>query len=233
MRTVDRARFLACIALAGAAADAAAVEPPELLRQSAAQVPAPPWPAGDELGMANAIGPGTWSRCAWHLTQPGARAYELSYVRSNTMPKSPFSAPYVTEYHPTATMPGARHAFNGEHFGAGAEPAQQGTQFDAIGHFAVLPTPADGKSPADTSAAVYYGGYTQAQVKPKPDSPLLRLGVEKAPPLITTAVLLDAKRYANGGRPMQAGQVVPARISRRCSRPRACASGASCRVTWS
>jgi kynurenine formamidase len=208
MRTVDRARLLAFIALAGAAVYAGAAEPPELLRRSAAQVPAPPWPAGDELGMANAIGPGTWSRCAWHLTQPGVRAYELSYVRSNTMPKSPFSAPYVAEYRPTATMPGARHAFNGEHFGAGAEPAQQGTQFDAIGHFAVLPSLADSKSPADTSAAVYYGGYTQAQVKPKPDSPLLRLGVEKAPPLVTTAVLLDAKRHANGGRPMQAGQVV-------------------------
>jgi hypothetical protein len=102
--------------------------------------------SGRRAGDGERIGPGTWNRCAWHLSQPGARAYELSYVRSNTMPKSPFSAPYVVEYRPTATMPGARHAFNGEHFGAGAEPAQQGTQFDAIGHFAVLPTPADAQS---------------------------------------------------------------------------------------
>jgi kynurenine formamidase len=196
------------LALAAAAFDAAAAEPADLLRRSAALVPAPPWPAGDERGMANALGPGTWSRCAWHLGQPGARAYELSYVRSNTMPKSPFSAPYAVEYRPSATLPGARHAFNGEHYGAGAEPAQQGTQFDAIGHFAVLPQAADGKSPPDLGAAVYYGGYTQAQVKPAPDSPLLRLGVEKAPPLVTTAVLLDAKRHANGGRALQAGQVV-------------------------
>ena len=41
MRTVDRARLLAFIALAGAAVDAGATEPPELLRRSAAQVPAP------------------------------------------------------------------------------------------------------------------------------------------------------------------------------------------------
>jgi kynurenine formamidase len=158
--------------------------------------------------MANAIGPGTWSRCAWHLGQSGARAYELSYVRSNTMPKSPFSAPYAVEYRPTATLPGTKHAFHGEHYTAGAEPAQQGTQFDAIGHFAVLPQATDGKSPPDVSAATYYGGYRQAQVKPAPDSPLLRLGVEKAPPLVTTAVLLDAKRHANGGRAFEAGQLV-------------------------
>ena len=40
MRTVGRARLLAFIALAGATVDAGAVEPPELIRRSAAQVPA-------------------------------------------------------------------------------------------------------------------------------------------------------------------------------------------------
>jgi len=42
MRTVGRARLLAFIALAGATVDAGAAEPPELIRRSAAQLPAPP-----------------------------------------------------------------------------------------------------------------------------------------------------------------------------------------------
>ena len=50
-------------------------------------VPTPPWPSGDQIGMANAIGPGTWARCAAYLTDPNAKAYELSHLRSNTMPR--------------------------------------------------------------------------------------------------------------------------------------------------
>jgi kynurenine formamidase len=57
---------------------------------------------------------------------------------------------------------------------------------------------------------VYYGGLTQREVKPTPDSPLLKLGMEKAPPLVTTAVLLDAKAHVGRGRPMNAGEVVTA-----------------------
>ena len=48
--------------------------------------------------------------------------------------------------------------------------------------------------PADQ--ALYYGGYTQKDVKPTPDSPLLKLGMDKVPPIITSAVLLDAKAWS-------------------------------------
>ena len=41
-----------------------AVEPPALLARSAKTIPAPPWPAGDQKGMGNALGAGTWARCA-------------------------------------------------------------------------------------------------------------------------------------------------------------------------
>ena len=51
------------------------------------------WPAGDEIGMANALGPDTWKRCAPHLSKPKAKSYELSHLRSNTMPQSPFGTP--------------------------------------------------------------------------------------------------------------------------------------------
>ena len=105
----------------------------------------PPWPAGDEIGMANNLGPATWQRCAPLLANPNARSYEISHVRSNTMPQSPFGTPLVDRYRPTVGIPGTRHAFNGEETVSG-EPGAQGTQMDAIGHFAVLPEPWDGKS---------------------------------------------------------------------------------------
>ncbi len=188
-----------------------AAEPHKLITEAAKRIPAPPWAAGDERGMANQIGAGTWMRCGWHLGRPQAKAYELSYERSNTMPKSPFTGPYVQKYKPTAGLPGSAHAFNGEQLEAGAEPAAQATQIDALGHFAVLGAPWDGKSPFPANSATYYGGHKQAAVKPTADSPLLKLGMEKAPPLVTTAVLLDAKRHVGGGKPMKAGEVVTAK----------------------
>ena len=186
-------------------------EPQALIRQSLKATPTPPPPAGDQLGMANVLGAGTNVRCAWHLSQPRSRTFELSYVRSNTMPKSPFSGPYMQRYKPTSSLPGSVHAFNGEEYEPGAEPAQQATQIDALGHFAHLPQPWDGKPPAPVDQARYFGGYGQQDVKPTPDSPLLKLGVERIPPLITSAVLLDAKSAVGGGSAMKAGQVISAR----------------------
>ncbi len=174
-----------------------------------AKVPSPPWPAGDERGMANAIGPATWARCAPFLSQAKAKAYELSHVRSNTMPLSPFSGPYVYKHNPTVVLPGTNHAFNMDNVTGDA--AQQGTQIDALGHFAALPQPWDGKSESPASQGVYYGGHKQADVKPTPDSPLLKLGMEKAPPIITSAVLLDAKTALGKGEPMKPGQLVTAK----------------------
>ena len=178
---------------------------------SQGRLPAPPWPAGDEMGMANQIGPGTYARCARFLQSPKAKAYELSHVRSATMPLSPFSGPYVTKPKPTGSIPGTAHAFNMESYGEGAEPGQQGTQIDALGHFGYFKQPWDGKGAPPVDGALYYGGYTQKDVKPTPDSPLLKLGMEKIPPIVTTAVLLDAKKHVGGGQPMKAGEVVTAR----------------------
>jgi kynurenine formamidase len=154
------------------------------------KVPSPPWPAGDERGMANQIGPATLQRCGWHMSQPGAKTYELSQIRSNTMPLSPFSGPYAVKPNPTAGIPGTAHAYNTETLNQGADPGQQGTQFDALGHFGFRAQPWDGKSPFDQETITYYGGFTQKEVKPTPDSPLLKLGIEKAPAIITSAVLL-------------------------------------------
>jgi len=101
-----------------------AAEAEKKTEQGANAMPAPPWPAGDELGMANQLGSQTWRRCASYMTMPKAKVYELSYLRSNTMPTSPFSTPFVATPNPTKGIPGTVHAFNGEHYEAGAEPGQ-------------------------------------------------------------------------------------------------------------
>jgi len=167
--------------------------------------------ADDELGMAAQLGPKSWASCARFLAQPTAKVYELSQLRSPNMPLSPFAAPYQMRPKPTTVLPGTVHAFNSETFNEGAEPGQQGTQIDALGHFAMLKQPWDGKPPAPIDAAVYYGGLPQSEVKPTPDSPLLKLGMEKAPPLITTAVLLDAKAMVGRGTALSAGMLVTAK----------------------
>jgi kynurenine formamidase len=180
-----------------------AIEPEKIQR---AKVPAPPWAQGDERGMANQIGPATYQRCAWHMSQPDARPYELSQLRSGTMPMSPFAGAYTPKPKATAAIPGTAHAFNSESFNDGVEPGQQGTQMDALGHFGYLRQPWDGKSPFPAESVTYYGGFTQKDVKPTPESPLLKLGIDKIPPIITSAVLLDAKAYKK--RAMEAGELI-------------------------
>ena len=186
---------------------AQAVEPDRVQRL---KVPSPPWAAGDERGMANQIGPATFQRCAWHMAQPGAKAYELSQIRSNTMPASPFAGPTQAKPKATAGIPGTAHAFNSESLNEGAEPSQQGTQMDALGHFAVLKQPWMPNTPFPVEGATYYGGFTQNEVKPTPDSPLLKLGMDKVPAIVTSMVLLDAKAHVGRGQAMEAGQVITA-----------------------
>lgn len=220
-----------CAALAGGCATNAMMEAAErdAVDRSKTLVPAPPWPAGDERGMANAIGAGTFMRCAHFLAQPNARAYELSHVRSNTMPMSPFSGPYAYKFNPTAVLPGTVHAFNTET--VSGEPQAQGTQIDALGHFAYLKQPWDGKSPNPAAGALYYGGYTQKDVKPTPDAFLHRLGMEKAPPLVTSAVLLDAKSRLGKGRALAAGALVTAKDIEAMLKAQGSSGAASCPAT--
>ena len=205
LRVLRLAAAVAAACAAGAAIDVGAAEP-AALTVLAAKAPAPPWPPGDERGMTNTLGEATTLRCGWHLSQRGARTYEASFVRSNAMPKSPFANPSLSKPKPTAGVPFSAHAFNSEAFDAGAEPQQQGTQIDAIGHFASIEGPWNPKDPFPADQAKYYGGFKQADVKPTPDSPLLKLGIEHIPPLVTTAVLLDAKRLK--GKTLGDGQLV-------------------------
>lgn len=197
---------LACTAGQAGAADDVQMR---MVEQSKANVPQPPWPEGDERGMANTLGPGTWSRCAYHMTVPGAKSFELSHERSNTMPLSPFGVPLQYEFNPSISIPGTKHVFNGEKVISG-EPGAQGTQLDALGHFAYYDDAWDGKGDPPVDDAKYYGGLTQKDVKPGPDAPLQKLGVENVPPIITSAVLLDAKAHLGKGKALEPGQMVTA-----------------------
>jgi len=199
------ATALAVVALGAGIADAA--EPANIIKKSVEMTPQPPWPAGDQKGMANTLGAGTWLRCAQHLQADGAKVYELSHERSNTMPMSPFGAPLEYKFVPIASIPGTKHAFNGERV-LGGEPGAQGTQMDALGHFAYLDEPWSGEGEIPADSAKYYGGFNQKDVKPTPESPLLKLGIEQVPPIITSAVLLDAKAYKGGGKALEPGVTV-------------------------
>jgi kynurenine formamidase len=180
-----------------------------VVAQSLPLTPAPPWPAGDERGMANALGTGTWLRCAYHLSQPDAQIYELSFPRSNDMPQSPWGPPVEYAYRPTMGVPGSISAWHPGDLVTG-EPGAQGTQMDAFGHWGYMDQPWDGESEFPTERVRYYSGFTQADVKPSPESPLLKLGIDKASPILTSAVLLDAKTHLGGGEPMAAGQQITA-----------------------
>ncbi len=178
-----------------------------VVKNSQAFVPVPPWPKGDERGMANTLGVGTLMRCAYHLNQPDAAFYELSHLRSNDMPSSPWAEPMQYEYSSTVAIP---NSIITHHLGTkviGVSGAQ-GTQMDALAHFGYLDEIWDGSGEVPAKEAKYYGGYTQAEVKPSPDLPLQKLGIDKAPPIITSAVLLDAKTYLGKGEPMKAGQQI-------------------------
>ena len=168
-------------------------------------------PTGDELGMARELGPATWARCPASLSNPGAKAYELSHVRSSTMPLSPFAGAFEPTFLPSNGLPGSLQTFNMDVLNEGVNPGQQGTQIDAFGHFAYLDETWDGTSPLSVDDARYYGGFTQKDVKPTPESPLLKLGMDKVPPIVTSAILLDARKHVGGGKPMNAGEVVTTR----------------------
>src|SRR5262249_319611 len=79
-----------------------------------AQTPPSRWGAGDELGMANTLGPATWQRCAQALANPKAKSYEVSYLRSNTMPQSTFGGPLRDKYRPPPTLPGTVHPYTAQ-----------------------------------------------------------------------------------------------------------------------
>lgn len=186
------------------------IESNEIVARSRELTPSAPWPAGDEQGMANALGRGTWLRAAQYLAAPRAKCYELSHPITNTMPSSPFGKPLKFQARTTRGIKNSRHASNMEEMLSG-EPGAQGTHMDALGHFGAVDASWNGTDTFPTASVKYYGGHNQAAVKPDPQGMLAKLGIDKAPPIITTAVLLDAERFIGNGKPLEAGYAVTAK----------------------
>lgn len=169
-------------------------------------IPMPPWPRGDERGMANTIGPATWWRAAQYLMAPGAKSYELSHEISNTMPSSPFSTPLKLVPRATRGMKNAIHASNMETLTG--DQGAQGTHMDGLAHFGAVDGIWDGSSEFPVERTHYYNGFKQSDVKPTSESMLTKLGIENVPPIITTGVLLDAKKHLGKGTTLPPGAVV-------------------------
>jgi kynurenine formamidase len=158
--------------------------------------------------MGNIIGPETWARCAQYLSDARARCYELSHLVSNTMPMSPYSKPLVFTSRPTRGMRNSVHSSNMDQMSG--EPGGQATHIDALGHFGFVPEIWDGGGEYPADRTVYYGGFKQSEVKPAPDAALQRLGADKIPPIVTTAILLDARAHM-GGQILKPGTEITAR----------------------
>ena len=168
----------------------------------------PPMGFNAQRGMTNFLGPETWSRCAAQMVSDGVRAYELSYERSGTMPKSPFAGDYEPKFLPSVGNPGTIQIYNMETLNEGVADGNQGTQMDALGHFGYVDKPLNAQGDLAGAKVNYFGGLNDQEVKPTPKSPLLRLGIETVPPIVTTAVMLDLRKYIFAGKAMGAGEFV-------------------------
>jgi kynurenine formamidase len=162
-----------------------------------------PWGPDDEAGASNLI-TAERIRDAVKLVKTG-KVYRLGHEYEADMPVFPGDEGWHMSPRPVQVIGGQR--INTETFHG--EIVQLGTQFDALGHFGFLPEGA-----SDPDGVLYYNQFTGAEVIGS-DGLLARLGVEKVKPLITRGVLLDLKRYATGGKTLEAGQEVTVAMLRK------------------
>ena len=162
----------------------------------------------NQRGMTNLIGIETYQRCSKQMSNPEAKIYELSYERTSSMPLSPFAGEYKPKFLPEIPWAGSRQVFTMDVLNENVNDGNQGTQMDALGHFGYTDKVWDGKGEADLSSLKYFGDFDGKEVKPEPNSPLKKLGIETVPPIITTAVFLDVRKHIFKGRAMKAGEYV-------------------------
>lgn len=174
--------------------------------------------AVDDRGSTSTQGPETWSRAALYmipkpklingqLTLVPPLRFEVSQIMDPAAPQSPFAQSWSLKPNATvffgpsgvttdSTQALFGHAGNSEIICG--DLGGQGTQMDALGHFGFIGKPGD--------PPTYFGGLTQNEVVGP--TGLKRLGIEKAEPIITSVVLLDAARYLNQGRALAPGYAI-------------------------
>ena len=161
-----------------------------------------------QRGMTNLLGIDTNLRCSQQMSNPKAKTYELSYKRTASMPLSPFAGEYKPKFLPEVPWAGSRQVFTMDVLNENVNDGNQGTQMDALGHFGYTDKVWNGEGEADLSSLKYFGEIDGKEVKPTPDSPLKKLGIESVPPIITTAVFLDVRKHIFNGKAMNAGEYV-------------------------
>ena len=161
-----------------------------------------------QRGMTNLLGVDTNLRCSQQMSNPKAKTYELSYKRTASMPLSPFAGEYKPKFLPEIPWAGSRQVFTMDVLNENVNDGNQGTQMDALGHFGYTDEIWDGDGEADLSSLKYFGEINGKEVKPTPESPLKKLGIESVPPIITTAVFLDVRKHIFNGKAMKAGEYV-------------------------
>ena len=161
-----------------------------------------------QRGMTNLLGIETNMRCSEQMSNPNAKTYELSYKRTASMPLSPFAGEYKPKFLPEIPWAGSRQVFTMDVLNENVNDGNQGTQMDALGHFGYTDEVWNGEGEADLSSLKYFGELDGKTVKPTPESPLKKLGIESVPPIITTAVFLDVRKHIFNGKAMKAGEYV-------------------------
>ena len=161
-----------------------------------------------QRGMTNLLGVDTNLRCSQQMSNPKAKTYELSYKRTASMPLSPFAGEYKPKFLPEIPWAGSRQVFTMDVLNENVNDGNQGTQMDALGHFGYTDEVWNGDGEADLSSLKYFGELNGKEVKPTPESPLKKLGIESVPPIITTAVFLDVRKHIFNGKAMKAGEYV-------------------------
>ena len=161
-----------------------------------------------QRGMTNLLGVETNLRCSQQMSNPKAKTYELSYKRTASMPLSPFAGEYKPKFLPEIPWAGSRQVFTMDVLNENVNDGNQGTQMDALGHFGYTDEVWNGDGEADLSSLKYVGELNGKEVKPTPESPLKKLGIESVPPIITTAVFLDVRKHIFNGKAMKAGEYV-------------------------
>jgi kynurenine formamidase len=147
-------------------------------------VPPAQWGADDQAGASNTQTPEK-ARQAAALITDGA-TYPLARTLEPGMPMLPGRVLAVRGTGAVAAGPfGSNNAAYNDDFVSG-EINQIGTQFDALGHFAVY----------GEEGPVYYGGRTAAEVNAP--AGLAALGVEQVKPFFTRGVLVDMEAYKGG-----------------------------------
>jgi kynurenine formamidase len=174
--------------------------------------------AVDDRGNTATQGATTWLRAAQymipkpryvngHLTLVPPVKGEVSHLMDPAATGDCGAAPWSLTPNPTlffgpnGVTPDSSQAVFG-HAGNGdvvcGEIGNQGTQMDALGHFGFINEP--GETPT------YFGGLTQSEVVGA--TGLNRLGIDKAEPIITSVVMLDAAKYLNNGNALAPGYAI-------------------------